>query len=227
MPISLLELFQRGGPVMWPILLASVIALAIIIERLWAFYRTDIDGTRFLAGVSSAIQTRQLELALQLCDQTPGPLSRMIKSGIAQIGKPRTQILEAMTETASAEISSLQRYIPLLGSIGHMAPLLGLLGTVTGLVRCFQTIQEKATTLNPVNPGDLAGGIWEALLTTVFGLLVAIPAYGFYNYLAHRVNTMMHDMEQTAVKFSRFLSDESPRSGSFSETESIESHAGV
>jgi biopolymer transport protein ExbB len=86
-----------------------------------------------------------------------------------------------------------------------VAPLLGLLGTVTGLVRCFQVIQEKATTVNPISPGDLAGGIWEALLTTVFGLVVAIPAYAAYNILAHRINGFVSRLQGRTAELVNLL----------------------
>ncbi|MBI3318207.1 MAG: MotA/TolQ/ExbB proton channel family protein [Candidatus Omnitrophica bacterium] len=183
---------------MWPILISSVVGLAIAIERLWAFSRLDIDTSRFLIEVRKAIHNRQLAQAERLCAQIDTPLSRMAKTGIRRYGQPRGRIEEAMEERALREIHSLERYVPALGTIAHLAPLLGLLGTVTGLVRCFQVIQEKATTVNPVNPGDLAGGIWEALLTTVFGLIVAIPAYAMYNYLVHRINHFANDLEASS-----------------------------
>ena len=135
-------------------------------------------------------------------------LARMVRAGLHRFGHPRTEILETMQETISLEAPHLQKYIPLLGSIAHTALLLGLLGTVTGLIRYFQIIQLKATTLNPVAPGDLAGGIWEALLNTTFGLIVAIPTYAMYNYLAYRTNSQINQLDATATHFARFLDEE-------------------
>jgi len=196
---------------MWLILLSSIVSLAIVIERFIALYHAEIDANHFLAEITKTVKTRKFAHAEQLCDQNPSPLARMVRAGIQRFGQPRTEILEAMQETVSMEIPHLQRYIPLLGSIAHTSLLLGLLGTVTGLIRYFQIIQLKATTLNPVAPGDLAGGIWEALLNTTFGLIVAIPTYAMYNYLAHRTNVQASQLDATAMHLARFLDEESSK----------------
>ena len=205
MTTSFFDLFERGGPVMWPILLCSIVALAIALERLVALSHLDLENRTLPTDVAHAIQSRQLAQVERLCDQNPGPLSAMVKAGVRRYGRPREEILETVEEAAAVEVLELERNIPLLGTIAHLSPLLGLLGTVTGLVRCFQVIQEKATTVNPVNPGDLAGGIWEALLTTVFGLLVAIPAYGMYNYLAYRINRLSNHLQVAATRLAALL----------------------
>jgi len=201
MTTSLFELFQRGGPVMWPILLCSILAFSIVFERLYVLFRIDNDSSQFMEEIKKAIQARQIALVERLCNQNPSPLSSMIKAGIQRYGRPRAEIREAMQEAGSAEVPHLERHVPLLGTIAHVAPLLGLLGTVTGLVRCFQIIQMKATSINPVNPGDLAGGIWEALLTTAFGLIVGVVAYGFYNYFVNKVGRFVFEMEMASEEF--------------------------
>ena len=132
----------------------------------------------------------------------------MAEASIRWYGRPRQEIREILEEIGSQESVPLARYVPLLGTIAHLAPLLGLLGTVTGLIRCFQVIQEKATLAHGVNPGDLAGGIWEALITTVFGLCVAIPCYAGYNYLVHRTQTIVHQLETKASQLTALLSPE-------------------
>ncbi len=190
---------------MWPILLCSIAALSIAIERLIALTRLDADAAPFLTQVTRTIENRQPAHAQRLCDQHHSPVARIFKAGIRRYGRPREEIREAMEEQGIREAAELQRYVPMLGTIAHVAPLLGLLGTVTGLVRCFQTIQEKATSVNPVNPGDLAGGIWEALLTTVFGLLVAIPAYAMYNVLVYRADRLVRQWESTATELADSL----------------------
>ena len=205
METSVWDLFQRGGPVMWPILLCSIAAVSIGIERLIALTRTDTEPGLLLTQVSQTIENRQLASAQRLCDQAGSPLARILKAGIRRYGRPREEIREAMEEQGAREAAQLQRSVPMLGTIAHIAPLLGLLGTVTGLVRCFQSIQEKASSIHPVNPGDLAGGIWEALLTTVFGLLVAIPAYALYNALVYKTNTLVHQWESTATELADSL----------------------
>jgi biopolymer transport protein ExbB len=210
MSTSLIELFQKGGPIMWPILICSILALGITIERWLSLARSDVDVRQFLSQLQSRIQDRNLAGIQQFCDQTPGPLSRIAKQVLPQYGRPRSEIREALEEAIDQEAPDLSRYIPILGTIAHLTPLMGLLGTVTGLVRCFQNIQIKATSAAPVNPADLAGGIWEALLTTVFGLLVAIPTYALYNYFAHRVNHLINSMTGAVSPLSRFLSEGKP-----------------
>ncbi len=207
MPTSLFDLFQKGGLVMWPILLCSIAALTIAIERMLTLSRIESDSSNLLADVTKRLEDRELAQAERLCDQTPTtPLARMVKSGIHKSGRPRNEIRETLEETGASGVPLLEQHLPILGTIAHMTPLLGLLGTVLGLVRCFQVIQEKATTTYPVNPGDLAGGIWEALLTTVFGLFVAIPAYAMYNYLVYRVNHLVVQMESSAIQLVDLLS---------------------
>lgn len=191
---------------MWPILVCSITALAIALERLFVLGRVEEENERVERELTQALRERQLARAEKVCKEGDGPLARIAREGLRRYGRPRGQVLESMEETGALEIPALERHIPMLGTIAHLAPLLGLLGTVTGLVRCFQIIQEKATSVNPVNPGDLAGGIWEALLTTVFGLLLAIPAYAVYNYLVTRVNTLANRMEAAAVKLADLLS---------------------
>ncbi len=193
---------------MWAILLCSIVALAIILERFLALYHAEIDTTHFLAEITRAVKTRKFTHAEQLCDQNPSPIARVTKTGMRMYGQGRADILESMQEVVSSEIPPLQQHTPLLGSIAHTSLLLGLLGTVTGLIRYFQIIQLKATTLNPVAPGDLAGGIWEALLNTAFGLLVAIPTYAMYNYLAHRTNAQANQLDATATYLARLLAEE-------------------
>lgn len=191
---------------MWPIFLSSIMALAIVIERFIALSRLDTDSAVFLAEIEKQIENQQLVQAQRLCEETPGPLSHMVKKALALHGRPRQEIEEALEEAFLQEAPSFERYVPLLGTLAHIAPLLGLLGTVTGLVRCFQVIQIQSSSISPVNAGDLAGGIWEALLTTVFGLLVAIPAYAMYNYLAYRINRLISHLELAATTMTRLLS---------------------
>lgn len=208
MTASLFELFQRGGAVMWPILVCSITALAIALERFFTLMREEEETGRVLGELTRALRERDLAKAEKTCRQSQSLLARIAGEGLRRQGRPRAEILQGMEEAGALEVPALEKRLPLLGTIAHLAPLLGLLGTVTGLVRCFQTIQQKSTGLNPVNPGDLAGGIWEALLTTVFGLLLAIPAYAVYNYLVYRVNTLANTLEAAAVKLADLLSGE-------------------
>ena len=201
------EFMQKGGPIMWPILLCSVIALAIVIERLIRIRQEQIDTKSFMEQISKALRRNKVMEALDLCDRTGGPIAVILKAGILKHDRPRNEIREAIEDASIHELPRLERNLPVLATLAHVAPLLGLLGTVTGLVKAFQVIETKASVLNPINPGDLAGGIWEALLTTVFGLCVAIPTYVAYNYLVSRVDGFVLDMERSATDLMNILGE--------------------
>lgn len=197
------QVFIAGGPVMWPILLCSVGALAIILERFYYLSRSKIDAPALLSKVLDNVKHKRIAEAVKECEKIPGPLSRMLKEGLLKYGKPHDEIKEKLEDASLYEIPLLERRMTALATIAHISPLLGLLGTVTGMVRAFQVIQIKAS----VSPADLAGGIWEALLTTVFGLMVAIPAYVFYNILVSKINTIVLDMERSATELVNFISE--------------------
>lgn len=201
------KVFLAGGPIMWPILVSSIWALAIIIEKIWHLSRIRTDAALFLKGILEKLKAHKVKEAISDCDAVSCPIGQILKAGILKEGRPRQEIKEAIEDASLYEIPLLERRLSALATIAHTAPLLGLLGTVTGMVRCFQTIQLKAGALHPVSPGDLAGGIWEALLTTVFGLMVAIPAFIFYNYLVSRVNNIILELERAAAELVNFLTE--------------------
>ncbi|MDD5449198.1 MAG: MotA/TolQ/ExbB proton channel family protein [Candidatus Omnitrophica bacterium] len=201
----MLEFMQKGGPVMWVIFLCSVVALAVIIERFWQLRRARIDIDKFMNEISSLLKRNRIMEAIEMCNQTPGPISQILKAGILKHDRSKPEIREAIEDAAVGEIPILEKNLSMLATVAHIAPLLGLLGTVTGMVRAFQVIEQKATALQPVNPKDLAGGIWEALLTTVFGLCVAIPTYVAYNYFVNKVNGFILEMEKTATDLVNLL----------------------
>ena len=141
-----------------------------------------------------------------MCNLTPGPIAHIIKAGILKHDRSRHEIKEAIDEAAQLEVPRMEKHLPILATIAHIAPLLGLLGTVSGMIKAFQIIQQKTLTMTPVNPGDLAGGIWEALLSTLAGLSVAIPTYVAYNYLVNQVDSLVYDMERSATDLVNLLS---------------------
>lgn len=201
------QVFVAGGPLMWPILICSIMSLAIILERFYYLSRAKINAPNFLNKILEDVKQSRTKEALDRCDKASNPVSRMLKSGILKYGKPRDQIKETLEDASLYEIPILEKRMTTLATIAHISPLLGLLGTVTGMVRAFQMIQVKAGTLNPANPADLAGGIWEALLTTVFGLMVAIPTFVFYNILVSKINTIVLDMERSATELVNFITE--------------------
>jgi len=205
--MSLWEIFAAGGPVMWPILLCSIFALAIIIEKFWHMKKIKINTQQFLGAILDKMKRHEVKEAMEICDKTPGPIAHILKAGILKYDRPRPQIVESIEDASLYEIPRIEKNLNALATIAHISPLLGLLGTVTGMVRCFQTIQAKATSFHPVSPGDLAGGIWEALLTTVAGLIVAIPTFVAYNYLAGRINHYILEMEKASTELVNFLTE--------------------
>ncbi len=201
------QIFLKGGPLMWPILFCSILALAIIIERIWYLWRIQIDTHQFLNRILERMKRHQIKEALEICEKKQNPISRILKAGILKYDRGRQQIKEAIEDAVLYEEPHLERNMTALATIAHISPLLGLLGTVVGMVRCFQIIQTKSTALQVVSPGDLAGGIWEALLTTVAGLVVAIPAFVVYNYLVSRINSFILEMERVSTELVNFLTE--------------------
>jgi len=202
----MIEWIIKGGPVMYPIILCSILAFAIIIERLYHLRRAKIDTKKFMDEIANTLRRNKIIEAIELCDKTPGPIPYILKAGIMKHDRPRLEIKEAIEDASLYEVPRLEKNVAVLATIAHIAPLLGLLGTVTGMIRCFQTIQEKSSSYHPVSPGDLAGGIWEALITTVAGLTVGIPALVAYNYFVNRVNNFILDMEKSATDLVNILS---------------------
>src|SRR3989338_8905745 len=205
--MSLWQVFMAGGAGMWPILLCSVFSLAIIIEKFWHLKKIAIDTQDFLSKILDKMKRHDTKEALQICDNTKSPVANILKAGILKYDRQRPQIIESIEDASLYEIPRIEKNLTTLATIAHVSPLLGLLGTVTGMVRCFQTIQAKATTFHPVSPGDLAGGIWEALLTTVAGLIVAIPTFVAYNYLVNRINSFILEMEKASTELVNFLTE--------------------
>jgi len=199
------NLIIKGGPVMYPIILCSIIALAIVIERIYHLHRAKIDTRKFMDEVATVLRRNKIMEAIDMCEATSGPIAHILKAGILKHDRPRQEIKESIEEAGLYEIPRMEKNLTALSTIAHISPLLGLLGTVVGMIGCFQVIQEKSTSLNPVSPGDLAGGIWQALVTTVAGLAVAIPTYVAYNYLVSRVNHLMLDMERSATDLINIL----------------------
>jgi biopolymer transport protein ExbB len=200
------DLIQKGGPMMYLIMLSSVLAFGVFIERVYHLNRARIDADKFMDDLMGVLKRNKIIEAIELCNTTPGPIAHIVKAGILKHDRSKHEIKEAIDEAAQLEVPRLERHLPVLATVAHIAPLLGLLGTVTGMIKAFQVIQQKASAMVPVNPGDLAGGIWEALLATLAGLSVAIPTYVAYNYLVSQVDSLVYDMERSATDLTNLLS---------------------
>jgi biopolymer transport protein ExbB len=195
----------KGGPLMILILACSVIAFAVVIERLWYLHRAKINTEEFMEDISETIKRNRIVDAIDKCNAIQGPIARILKSGIMKHDRPRSEIKEAIEDAGLHAVPLLEKNIGVLATIAHITPLLGLLGTVVGMVNAFQVIEQKAQALMPVNPGDLAGGIWVALITTVAGLSVAIPTFVAYNFLVSKADGFILEMEKSATDLVNIL----------------------
>jgi biopolymer transport protein ExbB len=198
--------FQKGGAIMYLILFCSVVALTVFIERLYQLHIARINTQNFMRDISATLRRNRIKEAIDMCNRTRGPVANILKAGILKHDRSKAEIREAIEDAGVHEVPELEKNISILATIAHITPLLGLLGTVLGMVRAFQVIQEKAVAAYPVNPGDLAGGIWEALITTVAGLSIAIPTFVAYNFLVSRVETIVLDMERSSTELINILS---------------------
>ena len=196
------DIIHRGGPVMIPIVMCSVFSLAVIVERSYYFFRIHLgqDSRAFFERLRQAVEQHEWKEAQAVCESWRGPVARVALTGVlAHDGTPQ-EIDEVMEEAAHGELPTVEQHLRWLSTLAQVSTLLGLLGTVTGLVRAFQVIQAKAgSSGNPVSPGDLAGGVWEALITTVAGLIIAIPTIIAYNYFAGRLGEVQFQMEAAAA----------------------------
>ena len=193
----MLEIIQAGGWLMLPIIACSIVAAAIIMERLWTFQQKRVLPQDLTSQAWQWVKADQLDPEhLQILHQS-SPLGQVLAAGLANRDASRKIAKESIEDTGRHVVHELERYLNPLGTIAAVSPLLGLLGTVIGMVKVFAAI-----TANGVgNPGILAGGISEALITTAAGLTVAIPSLIGYRYLRGRVDSLVVHMEKEAMKF--------------------------
>lgn len=203
--INMWQLIKSGGPIMAPIILCSFIALAIVIEKLIYFSMIKADPQVIKRTIFAYVRDNKIKEAVSYCEDSRSPMAKVLAAGLLKYGSTKDEIKEALNDASLFEIPKLEKRLTALGTIAHISPLLGLLGTVTGMATSFHTIQVRAASMNPATAGDLAGGIWESLLTTVAGLVVAIPTFVAYNYLVSRINKIILDMERGATELIQHL----------------------
>jgi len=196
------SVFAKGGPVMWLLVLLGLAALVIFVERALFLHRAQIRSTEFLNGIKNLLQKDRLMEALTLSEETPGPVAKLVKSGLRHAGDDEPAMRLAVQEAALAELPVLERRISALAAIAQIAPLFGLLGTLLGMIKTFWLFNQGG---NYATPAVLAGGMWEALLTAAAGLVVAIPAHLGRHFLNGRVRALVQDMEWAGNELMRFL----------------------
>jgi len=197
----MLTVMTKGGPLMWLILFNAVVAVAVFFERFFHYHRAQIHANDFVQGILNALKRGNVIEAIGTCDDTPGPVAQVVKAAVINHDRPRDEIRETVLDAARTEVTRLERNLPILVTIAQITPLIGFLGTVTGMIKIFMVIEKTQL----ASPGQLAGGVWEALLTTAGGLVVAIPSYVAYNYLVSRVQNLVVDMERAANEILAYL----------------------
>jgi biopolymer transport protein ExbB len=200
--LSLLDLAIKGGWVMIPITILSVIAVYIIIERILTLKKADKDPERFIEKIKSLVYNGDIQGAITQCQQFDTPFSRMIEKGITKIGTPLPNIEASIENVGKMEVYKLERNLNILATISGAGPMLGFFGTVTGMVQAFMAIAQEE---GSVSPKLLSSGMYEAMITTVGGLIVGIIAYIGYNYLVSRVDKIIHKMEFSSIEFLELL----------------------
>ncbi|MCG8434085.1 MAG: MotA/TolQ/ExbB proton channel family protein [Gammaproteobacteria bacterium] len=190
------ELVQAGGWLMLPIILCSLLAASIIIERLWYLHNKRVMPEHLVARVWHWLKNDELDDEHIWAIRNSSPLGKILAAGLMNRGEPRDIMKEVVEDTGRHVAHEMERFLNTLGTIAAISPLLGLLGTVVGMIKVFSAITEQGVG----DPGVLAGGISEALLTTAAGLAVAIPSLIGYRYLRGRVNEHIVRIEQEAIK---------------------------
>lgn len=185
-------ILEKGGIIMGVILILSVIATVIIIERMLFFRKIKLNEESFIKVLREALEIKRFHEALSICENNPSPLANIMKVGIENRRLSQVELKESILSAANREIPTLERFLSPLGTIAHISPLLGLLGTVTGNIKAFGILGSMQAV---GDPSVLAGGISEALLTTAAGLIVSIPAIIFYNHLVGKANNSIIHLE--------------------------------
>jgi len=199
----MLEIFQKGGPLMYPILLCSVLGMAIFFERLWTYARVRKGMILLSDEIEKLVQAGKLDEAHLICRRSDNPLGRILAAAFRLAGRPRSEIKTVVEEVGGRESAPLERYLGLLGTLATISPLLGLLGTVLGMIEAFTVIATEGVG----TPATLGSGISKALITTAAGLSVAIPLILVHRYLSSRVDRMVIEMEESSLRIADLLGE--------------------
>ncbi len=202
--LSVWELTLKGGWVMIPIFLLSILAVYVFVERYFAIRKASVEDQGFMNRVREFIHDGKIEAAIRLAQSTNTPVSRMIEVGISRIGRPMTDVNSAIENVGRLEIYKLERGLASLGAAAGAAPMLGFLGTVLGMIRAFFDMSLAGST---IDIGILSNGIYTAMVTTAAGLLVGIPAFFFYNILVSKIETVVFVLETRSSEFMDLLNE--------------------
>ena len=202
--LSVLDLAFKGGYMMIPLIILSMLAVYIFVERVLTIKRAAKIPAQFAEKIRNLVHTGDISGARMMCTQTDSPVARMIEKGISRIGSPLKTIEASIENVGKIEIYRLEKNLTLLATISGAAPMIGFLGTVTGMIQAFIAIAQEE---GSVSPRLLSTGIYEAMVTTATGLIIGILAYLGYNYLVSRVQKIVHQMEYTSIDFIDLLQE--------------------
>lgn len=192
----MVQYFHDGGNFMWPILVALVFGLGFTLERIYSLMMSRIDSKTFFDDITKIIDNDGAEAALELCEQTRGPVSAIFHAGLSRLHRGLAEVEKAIQNAGAIEMAFLEKNMIWLNAVITIAPMLGFTGTVIGMIKAFDAIKAA----NDISPAVVAGGISQALLTTAFGLVVAMIIQTFQNLFVSRIDKLVLEMEEQSVK---------------------------
>ncbi len=189
---SLWEFFTKGGLMMWPLLATAITGIAFAIERWIALHKAKINTEEFLTNIRAALlKKKSVKEAIAVCEEYGGPVANILKAGLSRYGEPEDEIERSMQIAATHELARLEKGLAVLATVSNIAPLLGFLGTVTGMIASFDTLRKQGLS----DPGAVAKGISEALITTASGLAIAVPTLIAYNLFTAKISRFILEIE--------------------------------
>lgn len=194
-PSAIVEFFRKGGNFMWPLLVLSIVGFAAIIERFITLQRASTNTKRFIARIIDELRTNGIRSAIETCQSTRGPIAAIVHSGLTKADQGPAAVEKAIEAAGGIEVAFLQRGLMIMGTVANVAPLVGFLGTVSGMINAFEAIAQA----EQVSAKLVASGISEALITTMTGLIVAIPVQIFHNYFISRIDRFIIEMEESSL----------------------------
>lgn len=190
------ELFIKGGPFMWPLLLAVFVGLVFILERLWTLSRARVNTRKLMVQVQKSLRSEGVDSAVRVCERTRGPIAAILHAGLVKANRGSAAVEKAIETAGSIEMAFLEKGLTAIAAVVNVAPMLGFLGTVSGMIRAFEAIAAA----DQVSAKLVASGISEALITTASGLVVAIPTSLFHSYFVGQVDRFIVEMEETSAE---------------------------
>ena len=197
----MVDFFVQGGGFMWPILIALLFGLAVVGERAYSLINSSSDTDKFFEDVKTTYDDSGKEKAIEFCESAPGPVASIFYAGLSKMGKQKEEIVKAVQNAGGLEMAFLEKNMIWINSVITIAPMLGFTGTVVGMIKAFEDIKMA----NDISPAVVAGGISQALLTTAFGLIVAMIMQVSQNFFVSMIDKLILDMEEQSIKIVEYL----------------------